>query len=393
MFFRETRVFPTGGRSHYRIPSLVVTGDGTAVAFCNDRRDTVIDHAAESMLVCAVKKPGEAWGEPRILGYAPGWACTIGSAVYDRETGRIFCFARRDLARDEFGTFTDEEIRDLEEKADALAAEMGLVRGDILFVSDDGGETWREEPVRMTEHTFHTGDGRSIRHGGSCHGSAHGIQLRHGAYAGRLLCPSRLFTGRYSTWDEAILCCYNNSVYSDDHGATWHASAPVQQGTGEGTLIEDGMGVIHYNSRGMHRDGLRRLAASRDGGATYGDFRVEGFLREDKAIGCNASFLRVERAELPDLPEDAEAVTLFANPRGDVREGMTVCISLDDGETWQATRLVWAGGSAYSSLDYDPVSRHFFLLYEKGTSAADPYEFGVAAAEFDWDWLAEALEK
>lgn len=135
-----------------------------------------------------------------------------------------------------------------------------------------------------------------LRIGGFCHGSAHGIQLRHGPYAGRLLCPSRIFTDRYTTWEEAVLCCFNNSIYSDDHGRTWHASAPVQQGTGEGTLIEDGNGVIHYNSRGMMRNQKRYLATSTDAGKTYGDFRCAEFLFEEKRMGCNASFMRVEKA-------------------------------------------------------------------------------------------------
>ena len=37
MFYQETHVFPSGGNSNYRIPSLVVTNSGTVLAFCTDR--------------------------------------------------------------------------------------------------------------------------------------------------------------------------------------------------------------------------------------------------------------------------------------------------------------------------------------------------------------------
>ena len=139
----------------------------------------------------------------------------------------------------------------------------------------------------------------------------------------------------------------------------------------------------------MHRDQKRLLAVSEDGGETYQDCRTADYIYEEKNIGCNASFLRVTRADLPELPEEVEAITLFANPRAEDRSRMTICISLDDAETWMGEKLVFEGGSAYSSLDYDPVSKHFFLLYEKGTSSKDPYEFGIAAAEFDLSWLLE----
>ena len=388
MFCQEFPLFPTGGRSNYRIPSIVVTKDGTALAFCNDRKDTVIDHAEETALVFARKRPGKEWEPVRTLRSVPGWCCMIGSAVYDAQTDEAFCTVNCiPVARNEFGSYTDEEIREMDALAEEKARQAGVPKGESIFRTADGGDTWSAEPLQLETRPFALYDGRTLQIGGSCHGAAHGIQLRHGAHAGRLLCPSRIFTDRYSTWEEAVLCCFNNSIYSDDHGRTWHASLPVQQGTGEGTLIEDGDGVIHYNSRGMMRNQKRYLAISTDGGETYGDFRKAEFLFEEKRIGCNASFLRVERGELPELPGEADSVTIFANPRAEDRSNMTLCISWDSGRTWAQTKQVWAGGSAYSSLAYDAVSKHFFLLYEKGETSKHPYEYGIAVREFDLEWL------
>jgi len=231
-------------------------------------------------------------------------------------------------------------------------------------------------------------DGRRVSFGGSCHGSAHGIELRHGPHAGRLLCPSRTQAGQYANWDELRVNVYNNALWSDDHGLTWHASAPVQLGTGEGTLIERADGSILYNSRAYFRDGLRYTAVSTDGGESWGSFGTDGFLREETFCGCNASFLRIERNELADaslLPEDADGVTLFVNPRAEKRVNMTVCWSFDGGESWSGTKTVFAGPSSYSSLDYSRETDRFVLLYERGEE--DPCDGGVAAAEFDLSWL------
>lgn len=87
------------------------------------------------------------------------------------------------------------------------------------------------------------------------------------------------------------------------------------------------------------------------------------------------------------LPGQAEDITLFANPRAETRSNMTLCYSWDCGKTWAGTKQVWAGGNAYSSLVYDAVSQHFFLLYEKGSCAEKRYEYGLSVLAFDLEWL------
>lgn len=400
MFFSETHVFVSGGRSNYRIPSLVVTKNGTVFAFCNDRLDTLKDHADETLLVYARKRPGEAWSEVRTLSELEGWSCGIGSAVYDDAIDRVMVFSGRNpVARNEFGKYTAEELAEMDrraEEAKRIALQRGIKAGPCIFMTDDGGETWRETPLNLKKTPQTHTDGTVVQIGGSTHGGAHGIRLRHGEHAGRLLCPSRVTVGKYSDWEKIRECVYNNAIYSDDHGETWTASNCVQIGTGEGTLIERGDGSILYNSRAYFRDGKRYLAVSHDGGATYGEFSTDPFLREETRIGCNASFLRVELQDIRDrscLPEGAEDVTVFVNPRAETRRRMTACVSFDSGATYREARVIYDGPSAYSSLDYDPVSGHFFLLYEKGDPSEEtnprqsPYTLGLAVAEFDMEWL------
>ncbi|MBQ3083821.1 MAG: exo-alpha-sialidase [Clostridia bacterium] len=401
MFFEETNVFSSGGHSNYRIPSLVVTNDGTVLAFCTDRIGTLKDYAEEIDLVCAIKKPGQPWSPVRILAHQDGWACNIGSAVYDPACNRVIVFyVRNPVARNEFGNYTAEQLAEMDRRAKEatlLAAKNGITAGMRRLVSEDNGAHFIEEAHAVQTVLQRHWDGTEHPVDGSTHGSAHGICLRHGKYAGRLLCPSRTKIGEYSDWDKLRECVYNNAIYSDDHGKTWKASQCVQVGTAEGTLIERADGSILYNSRGYFKDGKRYLALSHDGGETYGNFSTDDFLLEEKRIGCNASLLRVELADLPNptiLPPNAEDLVVFCNPRADTRTRMTACVSFDSGAHFCEARVIFDGPCAYSGLDYDKNSGHFFLLYERGTKDADssPYAKGLYVAEFDTEWLLQAIK-
>ena len=117
MYFKVSHIFKTQGRSNYRIPSLAITEKGTVLAFCNDRLDTLIDHADESLLVCCSKKLGEDWSEVRTLVGHEGWACSIGSAVYDRMTDTVFCwFHRIGVNQNEYGRYSEEDMKLREQK-------------------------------------------------------------------------------------------------------------------------------------------------------------------------------------------------------------------------------------------------------------------------------------
>ena len=110
MDYREQVLFPTAGRSHYRIPSVVVTNDGTLLAFCNDRKDTVDDHAAETAIAFARKPLHGAWEPIRALaalwsGLSPEemknrpWASNASVTAAECENGvfRLLEYGRNDF--------------------------------------------------------------------------------------------------------------------------------------------------------------------------------------------------------------------------------------------------------------------------------------------------------
>ena len=395
MKFEEKLVFVSGGQSNYRIPSLITTKKGTALAFCNDRKGTLDDHAQVASLCLVRKEAGKDWESVREIRTLEGYHFLIGCAVYDENTDTAFIFGEvLGASVYEFGRYSEDELALIRKSEREKAEREGVRLGDFILKSRDDGLTWECLSVEFDKAEY-THNGRALKAQGRTHGCAHGITLRHGKYAGRLLCPSRIMDiERYSDSEGLRKSVYNNAVYSDDHGLTWKTSTPVQLGTGEGTLIEREDGSILYNSRAYFDDELRYLATSTDGGANYGDFRTDDFLREPR-FGCNASFIRIELDELSDaeralLPDEARDVTVFVNPRAsETRKNLSACVSFDGGETYSHVKLITDQPSAYSSLAYSSATSSFYLIYEKGESPdmSNPYKLGIAGAEFDLEWL------
>jgi len=389
MFAKETLIFPSGGRDNYRIPSMLATNDGTFIALCTDRLDTLADSAPEKTLVMRRKNLGGDWEEIVTLIELEGWSCGLGGAVYDEETDTVFVFGGRTaVTKPEFKAYTPEQMEEMKRKAAEKAEAAGVSPGTCMLISKDSGVTFTEKPLTIAPVEHLHIDGKKYNVTGRISSGSHGVQLRHGEHKGRLLIPTRCNIGKYTDWIGIRECTYNNSVYSDDHGETWKSSDCVQIGTGEGTLYENADGIITYNSRAYFADQKRYLATSTNGGETYGDFRTDDFLIEEKKMGCQASVVRVELDDIKDksiLPEGAEDMTVFCNPRSEIRANMSACVSFDSGKTWSKVKVIDEGKNAYSGLVWNKVTQTFVLLYEKG--ANNCYSDGVAALEFDLEWL------
>ena len=208
MYFYRENIFHSEDASNYRIPSIVMTKKGTALAFCTDRRNTIDDHADEKDLVLCRKPAGGEWSPVIRLASMAGWSHHIQSAVYDEITDTVILMASRNAAvLYEFGDYTEEERKAAAEKAQKAADEAGVKLGRFQLVSRDDGLTFTEEPCPITPTVTEKGE-----FVGSSHGSAPGVQLKHGKYAGRLLCPARFSTSHYTTFEELRVCAFNNAL-------------------------------------------------------------------------------------------------------------------------------------------------------------------------------------
>lgn len=395
MFFEENLIFPSINGSHYRIPNVCVTKKGTFIAACNDRKGCVGDESKVQFLTMCRKPVNGDWEEVISLGERPGWVCFMGSLVYDEVRDCIMLFGQWDAERfDEFNDIPDEEIKKRDERIKQKAAKEGVTLGDFVMESFDDGLTWQERSVEFLPVKQLHSDGKYYDITAWTHGCGHGITLNKGKYKGRLLAPARTNIGRYKTRPELKEHCYNCAIYSDDNGITWQTSNCVQIGTGEGTLCENFDGSITYNSRSFFKEGPRLIATSYDGGETWCDFRKDEFLIEDLAPGpfgcggCNGAIIRVDKADLKDnhlLPNGADGVTVFTNPHAYARENMAACISFDSSKTWDRVKVFYPGFAAYSSIEFNSFTQTFCVLYEYGER--DEYSAGIAAVEFDLEWL------
>lgn len=250
-----------------------------------------------------------------------------------------------------------------------------------MFRSKDHGKTWNEENFGIQPN--------SLGHIPSMHMNDHGITIQHGAYAGRLIRPSRYYGkgNDRAYWDDH----YTNAIYSDDGGNTWRASEPFPaRGTGEACIAELSDGTLYYNSR-RHKstDGQnprRRYAArSHDGGRTWVEMNVVEALPDgdqNRDYGLMGG--------LTKLPLDSQDVLLFSNidsPEG--RKSGTIWVSFDGGRSWPTKKLIEPGSFAYSSL---AVGREgtaseglVYLLYESDRKGK--------IAIFNTSWLLDGISK
>lgn len=333
-----------------RFPNIVVTTEGTVLAVWGQNQ----------VRVRRSEDGGKSWG-PEV---PVGLGIHGGGAIVDEGTGDILIFV-----------------------------EDGHPPSPLtVYRSSDDGLTWTETGVAV--HPDENGGMVSM------HMNEHGITLRHGEHAGRLLRPSRVYAGGNDV--EYRHLHYTNAVYSDDGGTTWHSSAPFPAfGTGEAALVELTDGRIYYNSRRhVSTDGLdprrRHVAWSDDGGETWKNLSVSEVLPDGPQnldYGLMAGLVR--------LPVEGADILLFSNvespgkPAGDSgswseRRRGTVWVSFDGGVTWPLRRLVTEGPFAYSSLIAGLPGTEsegwIYLLFEGGSEG--PHQ-GGQVARFNLSWLLE----
>ena len=284
-----------------RFPNIVVGVDGTVVA----------TFGTSSVKARLSKDGGRTWGDEIVIS-KPGFQC--GGLTVDENTGAIFAF--------------------VEERHPPAPIHV--------FKSMDHGKSWKKVEVVIKPDV--KGNQPSM------HMNDHGITLRHGKHAGRIIRPSRWYAGANARekWPEH----YTNAIYSDDGGKTWETSNPFPaNGTGEATIAELSDGTVYYNSR-RHwaqegADPRRRwTATSADGGKTWKNLTFCSVLPDgpqNTNYGCMAGLTR--------LNVKGRDVLLYSNcdsPGG--RRLGTVWTSFDGGKTWPLKRLVFKGSFAYSAM-------------------------------------------
>ncbi len=332
--------------SNERFPNVVVANDGTVVASWGQKH----------LRVRRSLDGGKTW-EPEITLFR-GDCIHSGGTLVDANSGDILVFA---------------------ETAHPPASLM-------MFRSQDNGSTWASEPMHIAADK----SGKLP----SLHMNEHGLTLRQGTQAGRLLRPSRFYgqSNDRAFWHTH----FTNAIFSDDGGKTWTSSEPFPAlGTGEATVVELADGSLYYNSRRHWApDGenprRRWVARSHDGGETWQDLEMCSALPDgpqDTNYGLMAGLTR--------LPFDNHDILIFSNVESEGgRHHGTVWGSFDGGKTWPIKRLVFAGPFAYSSLNVGlpgTPSEGWIYLHFEGGEGSPSGPVGSTLARFNLSWLLEGV--
>ena len=350
----QTTVFArgTGDYHTYRIPAIVVTNDGTLLAFCEGRKSGGGDAGNIDMLVRRSTDDGGTWSEPQTVWNDGENTCGNPAPVVDRETGVVWLLLT-------FNQGSDHE-------REIMAGSSEQPRHVYVTHSIDDGQSWA--PAKKISATTRQAHWRWY-----ATGPGNAIQLTRGPHRGRLLIPAN-----HSDHSDATKHPYRSHVFwSDDHGATWELGGVHEDRTNESAVVELSDGSVLQAMRSYHGKNKRAMSVSRDGGRSWGNVYLDDALETPV---CQASILRCTWPE--DKARGGKSRILFSSPRGAERKNLTVWLSYDEGRTWPISKQIHAGAAAYSNLVALPSGR-IGVLYEK-----DGYQ-EISLATFDLRWLED----
>ncbi|MBC9933086.1 sialidase family protein [Chitinophaga qingshengii] len=325
----------SGGYSCYRIPAIVKSKNGVLLAFAEARKNNCKDEGDIDLLVKRSGDGGKTWGDALMVWSDGSNTCGNPVPVLDEQTGRIYLLMTWNLGEDNIGAINAGTGKD--------------TRRVFVTSSDDEGLTWA--PAKEI-----TKDVKKPGWAWYGTGPCHGIQLKHGTHAGRLVIPCdymSLKTADSPSRDSAHV------IYSDDHGTTWKLGGIANKDRGaESTVAELSDGQLMLNIRNS-AGGARLVANSTDGGASWLPVRADYTLVEPI---CQGSLLSYKQW------------LFFSNPASTARENMTIKMSTDDGNNWSKSVKVYSGPAAYSDIVM-LSDTHIAIFYEAGYNK--PYE-GIA---------------
>ena len=325
-------LFPNGSHGYFcfRIPALVVSNQGTVLAFCEGRKINCRDHGDIDLVLKRSFDNGQTWTDMEVVNQGAGRTSGNACAVVDRNNGTIWLVFCRDSKK------------------------------IFIIKSTDDGETW-SEPTDITAgardpawHWVFTGPG-------------HGLQLA----SGRLLIPcSADLKPRLGEIQ------FSYTFYSDDHGATWKlGSALDYNASDECEVVELTDGRLYMNMRSRQKKHQRAFSHSEDGGISWSPVQYDPHLPEPS---CQGSILRF--TESSRFRKNRILISTPANPSQ--RSHLTVRVSYDECQTWAVSKILDEGEAGYSDLAVTP-EWDILCFYERESTGE------LVLARFDIEWLTD----
>jgi len=323
-------VFESGteGYACYRCVGMVVSQQGTILAFSEGRLNDCKDEGDMDVVLKRSTNGGLTWGPLQVLENDGANPCKNAVPVI-LPSGRILLMW---LWNYSIPSENDRTTRDV-----------------YLTYSDDDGVTWSESRNITSEVYLDEWGWYGL-------GPCHGIVKEREPHAGRIIMPSRHEEKR----------SHSHILYSDDNGETWNIGAisPIE-GTSESTVVELSDGQLMLNCR--NDTDYRIVLLSDDGGETFYRNYIDNYLIQPV---CQASLLNHSMNQVT-----GKSNILFSNPADrEERINGTIKLSEDDGKSWTKSyrysnpNPAYSGYSDMALLDNGDIA----LLFETGPHYAKP---------------------
>jgi sialidase-1 len=313
----------TDGYKSYRIPAIIVTQDGSLLAFAEGRVHGTGDFGNIDIVMKKSKDKGKTWSGLQVIVDADSLQAGNCAPVVDTNDpaypqGRIFLFYNT-------GNNYEGEVR----KGNGL-------RQVWYKTSTDNGATWSgavnittqvhrpKQPQINPLYNF-PADWRSY-----ANTPGHAIQFQIGKYKGRIFVAANHSSGK----PQPNFTDYQaHGYYTDDHGKTFHLGETVNMpGSNESTAAELSHNKLMMNSRNQRGDVRARIVSiSSDGGVTWDTTYFDKTLIDPVNEG---SILTVGQKK-------GKRIIAFCNAADTKRrDSLTLRISYDDGRTWRKSYVV-----------------------------------------------------
>lgn len=290
-----------GGYHTYRIPALVITLDGTILAFCEARLHNGRDCDKIDILLRRSFDGGYSWEAPQTVIADGERTCGNPCPVIEGDSGTVILPFCKD----------NQQI--------------------FVTRSHDQGAHW-SEPEEITVNA------RDANWSYVGTGPGHGIQLSDG----RLLIPSWTDESEGPvTWAPepnwgTIQSSY--AFFSDDGGSSWQqGSKMTTDASDECMAVETAPGQVYMNMRSRQDKKCRAYARSDNGGESWSTVEYETTLVESC---CQGSILKLA---------DGTIVQVHSTALHE-RSHLQAHFSSDAGRTWPRRKMIFTGLAAYSDI-------------------------------------------